>query len=151
MFPPFFFLFLHRSRLTLMQTLLWSRRTWKWCQTLSCIVCVISTPPSAPTSLKTMSCLTQGNSTTSQSCWPHLKTRWIHTVRAEPCLWYMQEECAFLHRLKIMWHNFPLILQGDRVVLFSQFTMMLDIVEVLLKHLKHRYVRLDGSTPIADR
>uniref|UniRef100_A0A3Q3VW95 DNA helicase n=1 Tax=Mola mola TaxID=94237 RepID=A0A3Q3VW95_MOLML len=41
--------------------------------------------------------------------------------------------------------------QGDRVVLFSQFTMMLDIVEVLLKHLKHRYIRLDGSTPIADR
>ncbi|KAG7253108.1 hypothetical protein CRUP_006600, partial [Coryphaenoides rupestris] len=41
--------------------------------------------------------------------------------------------------------------QGDRVVLFSQFTMMLDIVEILLRHLKHRYVRLDGSTPIADR
>lgn len=44
-----------------------------------------------------------------------------------------------------------LSLQGDRVVLFSQFTMMLDIVEILLKHLGHRYVRLDGSTPIADR
>ncbi|XP_055742110.1 SWI/SNF-related matrix-associated actin-dependent regulator of chromatin subfamily A containing DEAD/H box 1A-like [Salvelinus fontinalis] len=41
--------------------------------------------------------------------------------------------------------------KGDRVVLFSQFTMMLDIVEILLKHLGHRYVRLDGSTPIADR
>lgn len=41
--------------------------------------------------------------------------------------------------------------KGDRVVLFSQFTMMLDIVEVLMKHLKHRYVRLDGQTPIADR
>ncbi|XP_037634394.1 SWI/SNF-related matrix-associated actin-dependent regulator of chromatin subfamily A containing DEAD/H box 1A [Sebastes umbrosus] len=41
--------------------------------------------------------------------------------------------------------------KGDRVVLFSQFTMMLDIVEVLLKHRKHRYVRLDGSTPIANR
>ncbi|XP_062239417.1 SWI/SNF-related matrix-associated actin-dependent regulator of chromatin subfamily A containing DEAD/H box 1A [Platichthys flesus] len=40
---------------------------------------------------------------------------------------------------------------GDRVVLFSQFTMMLDIVEVMLKHHKHRYIRLDGSTPIADR
>lgn len=48
-------------------------------------------------------------------------------------------------------HYIPLIPQGDRVVLFSQFTMMLDIVEVLLKHHKHRYVRLDGSTPIADR
>ncbi|XP_048877210.1 SWI/SNF-related matrix-associated actin-dependent regulator of chromatin subfamily A containing DEAD/H box 1b [Brienomyrus brachyistius] len=41
--------------------------------------------------------------------------------------------------------------KGDRVVLFSQFTMMLDIVEVLLKHLNHRYLRLDGSTPMADR
>ncbi|XP_034090701.1 SWI/SNF-related matrix-associated actin-dependent regulator of chromatin subfamily A containing DEAD/H box 1A isoform X1 [Gymnodraco acuticeps] len=41
--------------------------------------------------------------------------------------------------------------KGDRVVLFSQFTMMLDIVEVLMRHLKHRYIRLDGSTPIADR
>lgn len=29
--------------------------------------------------------------------------------------------------------------------------MMLDIIEVLLKHLSHRYIRLDGSTPIADR
>ncbi|KAI4897749.1 hypothetical protein NFI96_033833, partial [Prochilodus magdalenae] len=41
--------------------------------------------------------------------------------------------------------------QGDRVVLFSQFTMMLDILEVLLKHYKHRYIRLDGSTPMTDR
>ncbi|XP_076876460.1 SWI/SNF-related matrix-associated actin-dependent regulator of chromatin subfamily A containing DEAD/H box 1b isoform X2 [Brachyhypopomus gauderio] len=41
--------------------------------------------------------------------------------------------------------------QGDRVVLFSQFTMMLDILEVLLKHHKHRYIRLDGSTPMSDR
>ncbi|XP_052317077.1 SWI/SNF-related matrix-associated actin-dependent regulator of chromatin subfamily A containing DEAD/H box 1A-like isoform X3 [Oncorhynchus keta] len=41
--------------------------------------------------------------------------------------------------------------KGDRVVLFSQFTMMLDILEILLKHLGHRYIRLDSSTPIADR
>ncbi|KAJ7987207.1 hypothetical protein DPEC_G00336350 [Dallia pectoralis] len=41
--------------------------------------------------------------------------------------------------------------QGDRVVLFSQFTMMLDILEVFLKHEKHRYIRLDGSTPMSDR
>ncbi|KAL0965579.1 hypothetical protein UPYG_G00283170 [Umbra pygmaea] len=41
--------------------------------------------------------------------------------------------------------------QGDRVVLFSQFTMMLDILEVFLKHAKHRYIRLDGSTPMSDR
>ncbi|XP_052464420.1 SWI/SNF-related matrix-associated actin-dependent regulator of chromatin subfamily A containing DEAD/H box 1b isoform X5 [Carassius gibelio] len=41
--------------------------------------------------------------------------------------------------------------KGDRVVLFSQFTMMLDILEVFLRHHKHRYNRLDGSTPMSDR
>ncbi|KAF7252856.1 SWI/SNF-related matrix-associated actin-dependent regulator of chromatin subfamily A containing DEAD/H box 1 [Varanus komodoensis] len=41
--------------------------------------------------------------------------------------------------------------KGDRVVLFSQFTMMLDILELLLKHQQHRYLRLDGKTQIADR
>ncbi|CAM4716053.1 unnamed protein product [Leuciscus chuanchicus] len=41
--------------------------------------------------------------------------------------------------------------KGDRVVLFSQFTMMLDIVEILLKNLDHQFVRLDGSTPMAER
>uniref|UniRef100_A0A8C2WH65 DNA helicase n=1 Tax=Cyclopterus lumpus TaxID=8103 RepID=A0A8C2WH65_CYCLU len=57
----------------------------------------------------------------------------------------------FHHLTELLEVDFPFIFQGDRVVLFSQFTMMLDIVEVLMKHLKHRYVRLDGSTPIADR
>lgn len=41
--------------------------------------------------------------------------------------------------------------QGDRVVLFSQFTMMLDVLEVFLKHWQHRYIRLDGKTQISDR
>ncbi|ETE69673.1 SWI/SNF-related matrix-associated actin-dependent regulator of chromatin subfamily A containing DEAD/H box 1, partial [Ophiophagus hannah] len=41
--------------------------------------------------------------------------------------------------------------KGDRVVLFSQFTMMLDILEVLLKHEQYRYLRLDGKTQISDR
>uniref|UniRef100_A0AAY4DH29 DNA helicase n=1 Tax=Denticeps clupeoides TaxID=299321 RepID=A0AAY4DH29_9TELE len=41
--------------------------------------------------------------------------------------------------------------KGDRVVLFSQFTMVLDIIEIFMKHLNHQYVRLDGSTPMADR
>ncbi|KAI5622617.1 sWI/SNF-related matrix-associated actin-dependent regulator of chromatin subfamily A containing DEAD/H box 1B [Silurus asotus] len=41
--------------------------------------------------------------------------------------------------------------QGHRVALFSQFTMMLDILEVLLKHHKHRYIRMDGSTPMSNR
>uniref|UniRef100_A0A9J7Y3V4 SNF2 related chromatin remodeling ATPase with DExD box 1b n=1 Tax=Cyprinus carpio carpio TaxID=630221 RepID=A0A9J7Y3V4_CYPCA len=34
---------------------------------------------------------------------------------------------------------------------FLQFKMMLDILEVFLRHHKHRYNRLDGSTPMSDR
>ncbi|XP_060103034.1 SWI/SNF-related matrix-associated actin-dependent regulator of chromatin subfamily A containing DEAD/H box 1 [Heteronotia binoei] len=41
--------------------------------------------------------------------------------------------------------------KGDRVVLFSQFTMMLDILEVFLKQQQFRYLRLDGKTQISDR
>uniref|UniRef100_A0AAY4A9T4 DNA helicase n=1 Tax=Denticeps clupeoides TaxID=299321 RepID=A0AAY4A9T4_9TELE len=41
--------------------------------------------------------------------------------------------------------------EGSRVVLFSQFTTMLDILEIFLKHFNHHYIRLDGSTPMADR
>ncbi|NWU93608.1 SMRCD regulator, partial [Upupa epops] len=41
--------------------------------------------------------------------------------------------------------------KGDRVVLFSQFTMILDILEVFLKHKQHKYIRLDGKTQISDR
>lgn len=36
-------------------------------------------------------------------------------------------------------------------MLFSQFTMVLDILEVFLKHWQHRYIRLDGKTQISDR
>uniref|UniRef100_K1QBX6 DNA helicase n=1 Tax=Magallana gigas TaxID=29159 RepID=K1QBX6_MAGGI len=41
--------------------------------------------------------------------------------------------------------------QGDRVLLFSQFTMMMDIIEDFLKMKKYSYLRLDGSTPVPDR
>ncbi|KAK6170036.1 hypothetical protein SNE40_018524 [Patella caerulea] len=39
----------------------------------------------------------------------------------------------------------------DRVLLFSQFTMMLDIVEVFLKDKGYKFFRLDGSTPVPER
>ncbi|XP_049534531.1 SWI/SNF-related matrix-associated actin-dependent regulator of chromatin subfamily A containing DEAD/H box 1 homolog [Anopheles darlingi] len=40
---------------------------------------------------------------------------------------------------------------GHRVLIFSQFTMMLDIMERYLKIRKHGYLRLDGSTAVTDR
>ena len=41
--------------------------------------------------------------------------------------------------------------QGHRVLLFSQWTSCLDILEWLLEHLGLPYCRLDGSTQVADR
>ncbi|KAL5010230.1 hypothetical protein ScPMuIL_012535 [Solemya velum] len=40
---------------------------------------------------------------------------------------------------------------GDRVLLFSQFTMMMDIMEVYLKERGYSFCRLDGSTPVQER
>jgi non-specific serine/threonine protein kinase len=41
--------------------------------------------------------------------------------------------------------------EGHSVLVFSQFTSYLDIVEQGLKHHKIPYLRLDGSTPVARR
>ncbi|KAJ3169478.1 hypothetical protein HDU88_000668 [Geranomyces variabilis] len=49
----------------------------------------------------------------------------------------------------------PLLLEmrerGDRVLLFSQFVMMLDILEAVLNTMGVKYLRLDGSTGVNDR
>merc|ERR1719250_319733 len=39
----------------------------------------------------------------------------------------------------------------DRVLIFSQFTMLLDVMEKYLKIRGHRYMRLDGQTPVQER
>lgn len=40
---------------------------------------------------------------------------------------------------------------GDRVLIFSQFTQMLDILELVLTTLDMGYLRIDGSTPVEAR
>jgi SWI/SNF-related matrix-associated actin-dependent regulator 1 of chromatin subfamily A len=40
---------------------------------------------------------------------------------------------------------------GDRVLVFSQFTMVLDILEAVMETLTMQYFRLDGQTPIDER
>jgi len=41
--------------------------------------------------------------------------------------------------------------EGDRVLIFSQFTMMLNIMERYLKIRGHKFLRLDGQTPVQER
>ncbi|KAL8003902.1 putative ATP-dependent helicase HrpB, P-loop containing nucleoside triphosphate hydrolase [Plasmopara halstedii] len=38
-----------------------------------------------------------------------------------------------------------------RVLIFSQWTKLLDLLEILMGHMKYRYLRLDGSTNIQER
>ncbi|KAF8544299.1 SNF2 family N-terminal domain-containing protein [Trichophaea hybrida] len=40
---------------------------------------------------------------------------------------------------------------GDRVLVFSQFTQMLDILELVLTTMDMGYLRIDGSTPVEAR
>lgn len=40
---------------------------------------------------------------------------------------------------------------GHRTLIFSQFTMMLDVLEEYLRVRKHKFVRLDGSTAVVER
>lgn len=41
--------------------------------------------------------------------------------------------------------------EGHRVLIFSQFVMMLDVIEKYLNIRGHQFVRLDGSTAVTDR
>jgi len=41
--------------------------------------------------------------------------------------------------------------EGSRTLIFSQFTMVLDILELVMNSLDTRYLRLDGSTPVTLR
>jgi SWI/SNF-related matrix-associated actin-dependent regulator 1 of chromatin subfamily A len=43
------------------------------------------------------------------------------------------------------------IANGDRTLIFSQFTMVMDILEHVLETLKIEFVRLDGRTNVEDR
>lgn len=39
----------------------------------------------------------------------------------------------------------------DRVLIFTQFTMVMDIMEHYLKVRGHKFLRLDGQTPVQER
>ena len=40
---------------------------------------------------------------------------------------------------------------GDRVLIFSQFVMVMDIMKEYLRIRGYKYLRLDGSTPVQER
>lgn len=61
----------------------------------------------------------------------------------------LQYDCGKLQMLAEMLKN--LQAGGHRVLIFTQMTKMLDILETFLSHAGYRYSRLDGSTKAEDR
>ncbi|GFR63589.1 SWI/SNF-related matrix-associated actin-dependent regulator of chromatin subfamily A containing DEAD/H box 1-like [Elysia marginata] len=61
----------------------------------------------------------------------------------------IQEDMSVMNDFELMGlcKQYP----NDRVLLFSQFTMMLDIAELYLEQNGHKFIRLDGQTPVPDR
>ena len=45
----------------------------------------------------------------------------------------------------------PLINNGHRILLFSQWTSIMDVMEELLQELGYMYLRLDGQTNVQER
>lgn len=41
--------------------------------------------------------------------------------------------------------------RGHRVLIFSQFLSILDLLEIYMSHCGHSYLRLDGSTQVQER
>ncbi|XP_052801568.1 helicase SRCAP-like isoform X2 [Mya arenaria] len=66
-----------------------------------------------------------------------------------PELRLIQYDCGKLQTLDILLHRLK---SGDhRVLIFTQMTRMLDILEAFLNYHGHRYLRLDGTTKIEAR
>lgn len=68
---------------------------------------------------------------------------------AFPDLSLLQYDCGKLQKLDEMLRD--LKAGGHRVLIFTQMTRVLDILEMFLSYNGHRYLRLDGSTKIEDR
>lgn len=61
----------------------------------------------------------------------------------------IQYDCGKLQQLDILLRKFKE--DGSRVLIFTQMTKVLDILEIFLSFNGHRYLRLDGSTKVEDR
>eukprot|EP01134_Creolimax_fragrantissima_P002746 CFRG2746T1 len=80
----------------------------------------------------------------------------IHTLCQKfRCIKQFELNKAVLHssgKLAYLRESLPKMQKaGDRVLLFSQFTVMLDILEGFLDDLGIRYLRLDGQTAVDER
>lgn len=73
----------------------------------------------------------------------------VKTSIAFPDKSLLQYDCGKLQKLSELLHE--IIPQGHRVLIFTQMSKVLDILEQFLNYNGYTYMRLDGSTKIEDR
>lgn len=73
----------------------------------------------------------------------------VKTSIAFPDKSLLQYDCGKLQKLSALLHE--IIPQGHRVLIFTQMSKVLDILEQFLNYNGYTYMRLDGSTKIEDR
>ncbi|KAG0682499.1 swr1 complex component [Pichia californica] len=73
----------------------------------------------------------------------------VKTSIAFPDKSLLQYDCGKLQKLAQLLHD--LIPQGHRVLIFTQMSKVLDILELFLNYHGYTYMRLDGATKIEDR
>jgi SNF2 family DNA or RNA helicase len=67
-------------------------------------------------------------------------------LSADDLKWEDSGKLTVLAKVLPLWYN-----EGHKVLLFSQTQSMLNLLEVMMKEFSFRYMRLDGSTPVARR
>ena len=85
----------------------------------------------------------------------HLLSKWTNICN------YLKELISIVNFLNYLYYIFPLVFQArllhdlkagsHRVLIFTQMTKVLDILESFLNFHGHTYMRLDGSTKVEQR
>ena len=100
----------------------------------------IAPPPSSPFLRETAPSLSF-----LDPCWPIERDRRLLLPPVDQVFIDCGKFAEVSRILVEQWH------EGNKCVIFTQMNRMLDILEVFLNSQGFRYVRLDGSTPAADR
>merc|ERR1719162_1136145 len=62
---------------------------------------------------------------------------------------YLESDCGKLKRLATLLHKFKA--RGDKCIIFTQFSKMLDVLETFVNYHHHTYLRLDGTVKTEKR
>ena len=76
----------------------------------------------------------------------HTHTAPLHTHTDKETMIYDSGKMVVLDKLLSKLKH-----EGHRVLIYSQMTRVIDLLEEFMSYRRHKYIRLDGSSRISDR